>query len=160
MAAAAFRIPSTVQYGVGALDELGPTTRELGVRHALLVTDEGMVRLGVAEQARQQLEAAGTRVTLFDGVEPDPTLKNVAAGLTLLRQGRPTPDGIVAVGGGSSIDCAKATKALLSASWSGARDGRRRNSAVESIERKSGVSSVRPGAALSCSAGLACSGCS
>jgi alcohol dehydrogenase class IV len=110
MSAAIFRIPSLIQYGAGALDELGATAQHLGLKHALLVTDPGMVQLGVAEQARQRLEAAGTRVTLFDGVEPDPTLKNVAAGLALLRHAgtRPTPDGLVAVGGGSSIDCAKA----------------------------------------------------
>src|SRR5712691_11165455 len=74
MSTAAFRIPSTIHYGAGALDELGPATRQLGIHHALLVTDPGMVRLGVAEQAQKQLEAARTRVTLFEGVEPDPTL--------------------------------------------------------------------------------------
>ena len=110
MGPATFRIPSTIHYGAGALDELGAAARQLGVRHALLVTDKGMVQLGVAAQARQRLEAAGTRVTLFDGVEPDPTLHNTTAGLALLRHSgtRPAPDGIVAVGGGSSIDCAKA----------------------------------------------------
>jgi alcohol dehydrogenase class IV len=110
MSTAIFRIPSLIHYGAGALDELGATAQQLGLKHALLVTDPGMVQLGVAEQARQRLEAAGTRVTLFDGVEPDPTLKNVAAGLALLRHAgtRPAPDGLVAVGGGSSIDCAKA----------------------------------------------------
>src|SRR5437870_13313522 len=110
MGPATFRIPSTIHYGAGALDELGAAARQLGVRHALLVTDKGMVQLGVAEQARQRLEAAGTRVTLFDGVEPDPTLRNVAAGLARLRQpGTGSAcDGLIAVGGGSSIDCAKA----------------------------------------------------
>jgi alcohol dehydrogenase class IV len=108
--AATFRAPSVIHYGVGALDELGATARQLEIRHALLVTDSGMVRLGVAEQAQQRLEAAGTRVTRFDGVEPDPTLRNVQAGLARLqRPGEgPACDGLIAVGGGSSIDCAKA----------------------------------------------------
>jgi alcohol dehydrogenase class IV len=107
---ATFRVPSTIHYGAGALDELGPTARQLQIRHALLVTDSGMVRLGVAEQARQRLEAVGTQVTLFDGVEPDPTLRNVEAGLARLRAPGEDGacDGLVAVGGGSSIDCAKA----------------------------------------------------
>jgi alcohol dehydrogenase class IV len=65
-----------------------------------------VVRLGVAGQAQQILESAGARVTLFDGVEPDPTLRNVEAGLAVLQ--RAACDGVVAVGGGSSIDCAKA----------------------------------------------------
>jgi alcohol dehydrogenase len=105
-----FRVPSTIHYGAGALDELGETARQLGIRHALLVTDAGMVRLGVADQARGTLEAVGTQTTRFDGVEPDPTLDNVEAGLALLRRpgAGPPVDGLVAVGGGSSIDCAKA----------------------------------------------------
>src|SRR5229473_2709451 len=110
MSAVTFRVPSIIRYGIGALDDLGATTRQLGIQHALLVTDKGMVQLGVAEQAKQRLEAAGTRVTLIDGVEPDPTLHNVAGGFAILRQPETgsAVDGLVAVGGGSSIDCAKA----------------------------------------------------
>jgi alcohol dehydrogenase class IV len=106
MAPATFRIPATIHYGAGALGELGPTARQLGVSHVLLVTDAGMVQMGVAGQAQRLLEAAGVRVTVFDGVQPDPTLHNVEAGLALLR--RDSCDGIVAVGGGSPMDCAKA----------------------------------------------------
>jgi alcohol dehydrogenase class IV len=101
-----FRVPSSIRYGEGAFGELGETARQLGVRNALLVTDTGVVRLGVAGQARQFLESAGVSVTLFDGVEPDPTLRNVEEGLAILQ--RAACDGIAAVGGGSSIDCAKA----------------------------------------------------
>jgi alcohol dehydrogenase class IV len=108
MGAATFRIPANILYGVGVVHELGATARQLGIRHALLVTDKGMVQLGVAKQAQQRLESAGVRVTLFDGVDPDPTLHNLAAGFALLHQSGTAPDGIVAVGGGSSIDCAKA----------------------------------------------------
>ena len=43
-----FRIPSTIHYGAGALDRLGATAQEIGIRHALLVTDKGMVQLGIA----------------------------------------------------------------------------------------------------------------
>jgi alcohol dehydrogenase class IV len=101
-----FRVPSIIQYGEGASGTLGETARQLGFEHALLVTDAGVVRLGVAERARQLLEPAGVRVTTFEGVEPDPTLGNVEEGLGVLR--RAGCDGIVALGGGSSIDCAKA----------------------------------------------------
>src|SRR5437763_9282973 len=101
-----FRIPSTIHYGAGALAQLGETARQLGFSRVLRVTDAGMVQLGVAGQARGLLEAAGVRVTVFDGVQPDPTLVNVEEGLALLR--REECEGLVAVGGGSSIDCAKA----------------------------------------------------
>jgi alcohol dehydrogenase class IV len=106
MTAAVFRSPSIIHYGAGALEQLGPTARELGLRHVLLVTDVGMMQLGTAGKAQQLLEAADIRTAVFDGVQPDPTLANVEAGLTLLRQH--ACDGIVAVGGGSPIDCAKA----------------------------------------------------
>lgn len=103
---AVFRIPTTIHYGAGALAELGPTARQLGCEHVLLATDVGMVRFGVAGRAKHLLEEAGLEVTVFDGVQPDPTLDNVEAGLALLRQ--TNCDSIVAVGGGSPIDCAKA----------------------------------------------------
>jgi alcohol dehydrogenase len=102
---ATFRIPSIIHYGSGALGELGPTAQQLGFTRVLLVTDAGMVKLGVAGQAQAQLEKAGVRVTVFDNVQPDPTLQNVEDGVAMLRAG--TCDGIVAVGGGSPIDCAK-----------------------------------------------------
>src|SRR5262245_62137774 len=104
--ATTLRIPSIIHYGVGAFAELGPTAQELGLHRVLLVTDAGMVKLGLARQAQALLEKAGIRVTVFDQVQPDPTLQNVEDGLTLLRADH--CHGIVAVGGGSSIDCAKA----------------------------------------------------
>jgi alcohol dehydrogenase len=105
MPAETFRIPSTIHYGPGALDQLGPTALEQGFTRVLLVTDAGMVKLGVAGDARKRLEDAGLCVTLYDGVQPDPTLRNVEEGTVILR--REACDGIIAVGGGSSIDCAK-----------------------------------------------------
>jgi alcohol dehydrogenase class IV len=106
MAASLFRIPPIIHYGPGAFEQLGPTARELGLRHALLVTDRGMVALGAAGQGQRILEQAGVGVTVFDGVQPDPTLANVEAGCALLPAGENV--GIVAIGGGSPMDCAKA----------------------------------------------------
>lgn len=105
MSTATFRVPSVIHYGAGALNELGATARQLGFSRVLLVTDAGVVRLGMAGQAQKLLAEAGMQVTVFDGVQPDPTLANVEDGLALLR--RAGCDGIVAIGGGSSIDCAK-----------------------------------------------------
>src|SRR5262249_28453205 len=106
MAASLFRIPPIIHYGPGAFEQLGPTAQELGLRQVLLVTDRGMVALGVAAQGQRILEQAGVRVTLFDGVQPDPTLTMVEAGCALLPGGETV--GIVAIGGGSPMDCAKA----------------------------------------------------
>jgi alcohol dehydrogenase class IV len=106
MASSPFRIPPIIHYGPGAFEQLGPTAHELGLRQVLLVTDTGMVALGVAAQGQHILEQAGVGVTLFNGVQPDPTLANVEAGCALLPVGENV--GIVAIGGGSPMDCAKA----------------------------------------------------
>ena len=106
MEPAQFRIPSLLHYGEGALAQLGEIAVQLGLSRVLLVTDAGIVELGIAGRAQALLESAGVQVSLFAGVEPDPTLANVEAGLAQLQ--RVGADGLVAVGGGSSIDCAKA----------------------------------------------------
>ncbi|MCH8283673.1 MAG: iron-containing alcohol dehydrogenase [Chloroflexi bacterium] len=106
MEPAQFRIPSLLHYGEGALAQLGEIAVQLGLSRVLLVTDAGIVELGIAGRAQALLESAGVQVSLFAGVEPDPTLANVEAGLVQLQ--RVGADGLVAVGGGSSIDCAKA----------------------------------------------------
>jgi alcohol dehydrogenase class IV len=100
-----FRVPSLIHYGEGALTELGGVARQLGMARALVVTDAGVVGLGTAERARGLLEEAGAKVSLFGDVQPDPTVANVEAGLAMVWDR--DIDGIVAVGGGSVIDCAK-----------------------------------------------------
>src|SRR4029079_15349524 len=99
-------IPSIIHYGTGALGELGSTARELSFTCVLLVTDASVVKLGIAGQAQALLEKAGIGVTLFDKVQPDPTLQNVEDGLAVLRAGN--CDGIVAVRGGSAMHCDQA----------------------------------------------------
>lgn len=106
MTAALFRVPSIIHYGIGAFEQLVPAARELGYRHVLIVTDKGMVQLGVVGQAQRMLEKAGLPVAVFDGVQPDPTLRNVEDGLAAFRN--EGCDGLIAIGGGSPMDCAKA----------------------------------------------------
>ena len=79
--------------------------RELGGSRVLLVTDPGVVRLGVVAEVRGILESSGLNVAVFDEVQPDPTDENVAAGALALQAQR--ADIIVALGGGSPIDAAK-----------------------------------------------------
>jgi alcohol dehydrogenase class IV len=105
-----FQIPPTVLVGGGARHEAPAQLRRLGVSRALLVTDTGMVQLGPAREMADLLAKAGVEVVLFDGVQPDPTDRNVADGLALFHAKR--CEGIIAVGGGSPIDAAKAISAL------------------------------------------------
>ncbi len=99
-------LPGTIIVGGGASAQLPRQVRRLGLSRVLLVTDEGLVRLGQADRFTNMLRQAGIDCTVFDRVQPDPTDKNVLDGLEALRQCQ--AEGLVALGGGSPIDTAKA----------------------------------------------------
>jgi alcohol dehydrogenase class IV len=109
---AQFNIPATIVCGGGAIMELPSQLKRLGVTRVLFVTDEFMVRSGLVPRIEADLHAAGFAVTIFAGVQPDPTEENVMAGLAVFRTAN--AEAIVAIGGGSPIDCGKAI-ALLTA---------------------------------------------
>jgi alcohol dehydrogenase len=100
-----------VVFGAGTLARLGELARELGGSRALLVTDPGLEEAGHPQRALASLRAAGLEAFLFDGVEKNPTTQHVAAGVEEARRHR--VDLLVAVGGGSSMDCAKGVNFLL-----------------------------------------------
>lgn len=106
-----FHPPTRVIYEAGALNRLGEAARELGGKRILLVTDPGLEAAGHPQRAVESLRGAGLEVFLFDGVEENPTTVQVNAGLKFARDNR--VDLIVAVGGGSSMDCAKGVNFLL-----------------------------------------------
>ena len=105
-----FNVPATVITGAGASRELAPQLLRLGARCVLLVTDAFMESTGLAEVFVRAMEGAGIRVALFSGVQPDPTDANVRDGLRVY-VGKQC-DAIVALGGGSPIDAAKAIAVL------------------------------------------------
>jgi alcohol dehydrogenase class IV len=74
-------------------------------RNILVVTDRPLLELGLLNEALDMLNSRGVITHIYDGVQPDPTLQVVDAGLALLRQHG--CDSVLAFGGGSSIDCAK-----------------------------------------------------
>lgn len=93
-----------VIFGVGGLARLGEAARPLGGR-ALLVTDPGLEHAGHPQRAADALWRAGIQVFTFDKVKENPTDRQVSAGVEFAR--RHDIDLIVAVGGGSAMDCAK-----------------------------------------------------
>ncbi len=95
----------------GALARLGEVVRELGGTRALLVTDPGLAHAGHPQRAEKAIRDAGLAVFTFDGVKENPTEREVAAGVVFARSHQ--IDVIVAVGGGSSMDCAKGINFLL-----------------------------------------------
>jgi alcohol dehydrogenase len=100
-----------VLFETGALARLGAVARELGGSRALLVTDPGLEKAGHPQRAVASLRDAGLHVAVFDGVEENPTTRHVGDGLQVARAER--IDLLVAVGGGSAMDCAKGINFLL-----------------------------------------------
>jgi alcohol dehydrogenase len=98
-------------FGPGALKELPACVRELGASAVFLVSDSGIVRAGHADTAKRLLEAAGIPVVLYDHSHENPTESDAAACCAFARGQR--FDCIVALGGGSSMDTAKACNFLL-----------------------------------------------
>lgn len=91
-----------IVFGEDALSELA----SLDGRRAFVVTDANIVRLGYVDMVGQQLKAAGMEYQVFAEVEPDPSLQTVRRGAEQMRQY--APDWIIGLGGGSSMDAAKA----------------------------------------------------
>jgi alcohol dehydrogenase len=100
-----------VVFGPGTLGRLGDLARELGGTRVLLVTDPGLEAAGHPQRALAALRGAGLETFLFDGVEENPTTRHVEVGVDEARRNR--VDLLVAVGGGSSMDCAKGINFLL-----------------------------------------------
>ena len=97
-----FRVPSDTYFNPGALDNL----RQLGASRPMIVTDGPTVARGVAEEVRRYLTAGAVHV--FSGVEPEPTEAQIRAGVEQLE--RFDADAIIALGGGSVMDAAKAMR--------------------------------------------------
>lgn len=94
-----------VVFEAGGLNRLGELTRSLPGSRVLLVTDPGLEKAGHPQRAEASLREAGFHVTVFDRVKENPTEAEVADGVETARAAG--ADLIVAVGGGSSMDCAK-----------------------------------------------------
>lgn len=102
----------TIVFNRGASHQLSNHIQALGLNAALVVTDKGLAESGVLEPVLEALKASNLRVEVFDGVEPNPTDKNVEAGAEKLRE---LGDAcVIPIGGGSSMDCGKSI-ALLAA---------------------------------------------
>jgi alcohol dehydrogenase class IV len=102
-----------LKFGPGAVDEVGFDLGQYGVRRAAVVTDPGIAGLGYAQRVRDALAAAGIDSELFDQCHVEPTDASIGAAVDWARGTGPY-DAFVAIGGGSSIDTAKAMDLLTS----------------------------------------------
>ena len=92
-------------FGPGARKELPGVVSRLGFKKALVVTDKGLVKFGVAKMVTDVLDEAGIAYEMYSEVKPNPTVTNVKMGVEAFAAAG--ADFIVAIGGGSSMDTAK-----------------------------------------------------
>ncbi len=106
---APFRAPPSQLFGCGAVARAGEEARRLGATRALIISDPGVVKAGIAERVREALEGAGIATGLYDQVEPEPSVASVERALAALQAGGHggAYDLLVGVGGGSAMDTAK-----------------------------------------------------
>lgn len=94
-----------VVYGSGTIDRVGELSRECGGTRVLVVSDPGIAKAGHVDRAVAKLREAGLQSVIFTDVQPNPTTEDVDRGLAVARQHQ--IDFLVAVGGGSSMDCTR-----------------------------------------------------
>lgn len=98
-------------FGPGARKELPGVVANLGKKKALIVTDAGLVKFGVVKMVTDVLDAASLPYDIFSDVKPNPTVTNVKNGIDAFKASG--ADYIIAIGGGSSIDTAKAVGIVI-----------------------------------------------
>ncbi|MFV0559212.1 MAG: lactaldehyde reductase [Enterococcus sp.] len=96
----------TSYFGKGAINEVATEAKKRGFKKALVVTDKELIRVEVATKVIAILDEAGLDYEIFDGIVPNPTIADVQAGVAACEESN--ADYIVAIGGGSPIDTAKA----------------------------------------------------
>ena len=106
-----YDIPTTVYFGKGQLHQLERIIREYGKRVLLVYGGGSIKRNGIYDEVVLQLQKAGRAYVELGGVEPNPSLYTVEKGVAVCR--REQVDVIVAIGGGSAIDCAKVVSAAV-----------------------------------------------
>ena len=103
-------LPRIMEIGAGAISKLPNIVQSLGGSKPLIITDKMMVQLGYIQQLQDLLSEEGLAADVFSGTEPEPTAASIEAGLQCVLDNN--YDVIIALGGGSPIDSAKAIAIL------------------------------------------------
>ena len=91
---------------LGSMDELGSMFKAKGIGRVLVVTDQGLVKAGIAAMLEDKLTSAGIQYRVYADTVPNPTVANVEEARALYVESQ--SQAIIALGGGSAMDCAKA----------------------------------------------------
>ncbi len=101
----------TSYHGSGAIAEIANEAKARGFKKAFVASDPDLVKFGVTKKVLDVLDAAGLEYTLFSQIKPNPTIENVQNGVAAFKASQ--ADYIVAIGGGSSMDTAKAVGIII-----------------------------------------------
>ena len=99
-------LPRIMEVGKGASSKVADILKSLNASNPLIITDKMMVQLGYVEKVQQSLTDAGLSSAVFSDTIPEPTASSIDAGVEMVRSA--DFDSIIAIGGGSPIDSAKA----------------------------------------------------
>ena len=103
--------PTNVKVGAGRINELSDLCKGLGMQAPLMITDPGLAALPMLKKIVDDVNASGLRCGFFSGIQANPTGENVQAGVAFYQEYK--HDGVIAFGGGSALDAAKAVALMV-----------------------------------------------
>ncbi len=106
-----FMLNETSYHGKGAIKNIVPEINSRGFKNVLVCSDESLVKFGVTKKVTDLLDEAKVNYKMFTEIKPNPTIENVLAGVKAAKEFK--ADSIVAIGGGSSMDTAKAIGIII-----------------------------------------------
>lgn len=103
--------PTAVRVGAGRRSEIAELCRDLGMQAPLIITDPGLAALPIVQELNQMLIDQGLNSAMFSAIKANPNGQNVEDGVAFYRGGK--HDGVIALGGGSALDAAKAVALMV-----------------------------------------------
>ncbi len=103
---------NTISYhGKGAIENIAPELKARGKKKVFVCTDASLIKFGVAQKVTELLDKAGLAYEIYSDIKPNPTIENVQNGVAAFKKAQ--ADSIVAIGGGSAMDTAKAVGIII-----------------------------------------------
>lgn len=106
-----FCLPTQIKFGQGVVAEIGDEIKSRGLKKPMLVTDKGIIKVGIADKIKGYIEDAGFECMIFDGIVPNPRDYDCDKGAEFALEAG--ADVLIAVGGGSAMDTAKAMATVM-----------------------------------------------
>jgi len=103
--------PTNIRAGAGRIKELADACQVLGMKSPILITDPGLADLSMVKEALESCQKEGLKAGIFSNIQGNPTGKNIENGVSFCKAGQ--YDGVIAFGGGSALDAAKAIALMV-----------------------------------------------